>query len=144
MAARTVGALAQLDLTRPLSRDLGQGHGTDASTMMMVIWTISSRSVTPDCLIDPHVALPARAGSGAFAALSNREVWIATGDEPALSRQTPRARHRRRSRLGALPPRELDDHRPCRGFAAVHDVAVPSRFKNSPSNAWRNSKTFGS
>src|SRR5207245_1629716 len=139
--------LAQLDLTRPLPRHFGERHGDrrqhhddgdrdqqfEERDARLSHWTLT-------------LPCPPVADSGAFAALSNCDVWIATGEAPgsfatnaSVARTpvplTPLAPSARASRTATVP---------VSGFAAVVTEAVPSRFKNSPSNAWRNSKTLGS
>src|SRR2546426_4020758 len=75
--------LTQLNLFRPLPRNFGERHGDRRQhhddgdrdqqfkkrDTRLAHWTLT-------------LPCPPVAGSGAFAALSNRDVWIATGDEP--------------------------------------------------------------
>src|SRR5205807_5830530 len=144
----------QLDLTCPLPRHFGERHGDrrqhhDDGDRDHQFQERDARLVNPS-LASLHWTLtlpcPPVAGSGAFAALSNRDVWIATGDEPgsfapnASVASTPAPL----TPLAPSPRMSWTTTVPVDGFAAVTTVAVPSRFKNSPSNAWRNSKTFGS
>src|SRR2546426_103891 len=146
--------LTQLELARPLPRHFGERHGDrrqhhDDGDRDQQFEERGAR-LADLSLVSHHWTLtlpcPPVAETGAFAALSNCDVWIATGEAPGsfatnarVARTpvpvTPLVPSGRVSRTATVP---------VAGLAAVVTEAVPSRFKNSPSNAWRNSKTLGS